>query len=293
MFPNFGYCADLSMPSEYFIPIDWRPTRNRPHRLTVRHPRTCCQQPPRNPVCEHSGHTLVYHTPGVVLGSFHLWILGCSLRLQESFDLPFKNRYIRRPNVFGFDPAIAAYEESDRQAEHSPVKFTNLRVAHANRIVHVEALVEVADRGRPVVHGNADDLQALVSIFVLQFHKTRNFVPAGVTPGCPEVEENYFALVGGEIERSSRQFGKREFRSERMLGDIRNTGARGYTTMPVQAKQSYRDCDGRDGDENLFSQCVVLDGGSVASPILPWRPDSLSRPSASRNCPEYRAPSHW
>lgn len=36
-----------------------------------------------------------------------------------------------------------------------------------------------------------------------------------------------------ELHRLSRQFGKREFRSERMLGDIRNTGARRYTTMPV------------------------------------------------------------
>ena len=78
-----------------------------------------------------------------------------------------------------------------------------------------------------------------------------------------------------------------------MPGDIRNTGARGSTTMPVQEKQPDRDCDGRDGDQNLFPQCVVLDGGSVASPILPWQPDTLSRPSPSRNCPEYRAPSHW
>jgi hypothetical protein len=39
-----------------------------------------------------------------------------------------------------------------------------------------------------------------------------------------------------------------------MLGDIRNTGARGYTTMPVQEKQSHRDCDGCGGDQNLLSQ---------------------------------------
>src|ERR1019366_10307346 len=99
-----------------------------------------------------------------------------------------------------------------------PVKFTNVRVAHGNRIVHVEALVEVADRGRPVVHGNANDLQTLVPVFVLQFDEMWDFLPARVIPGCPEVEENYFAAVGGEIERLSRQFGKREFRSQRMLG---------------------------------------------------------------------------
>ncbi len=157
--------------------------------------------------------------------------------------------------MFGFDSAIAAYEESDRQAEHSPVKFTNLRVAHANRIVHVEALVEVADRGRPVVHGNANNLKTLIPVFILQFHEMWDFFPARVTPGCPEVEENYFAPIGGEIERLSRQFGKREFRSQRMLGDIPNTGAREYNTMPIQEKQSHRDCDGRGGDENLLSRC--------------------------------------
>ena len=40
-----------------------------------------------------------------------------------------------------------------------------------------------------------------------------------------------------------------------MPGDIRNIGARGYSTMPVQEKQSHRDCDGRGGDQNLLSQC--------------------------------------
>jgi hypothetical protein len=102
-----------------------------------------------------------------------------------------------------------------------------------------------------------------------------------------------FAPVGGEIERFSRQFGKREFRSERTLGDIRNADARGQSTMPVQGKQSYRDCDGRDGDQNLLSQCVVLDRGRVASPTLPWQPDSPYPPSSRRNCQEYKAPSRW
>src|SRR5208337_1903625 len=129
--------------------------------------------------------------------------------LQKSFDLSFKNRYIRRAKVLSFDPAIAADEESDRQAEHSPVKLSSLCIAHGNRIVHVKSLVELADRGRSVIHGNANDLQALMPIFVLQFDEMRNFLPTRVAPGCPEVEENHFAAVGGEIERLSGQFGKR------------------------------------------------------------------------------------
>jgi len=100
----------------------------------------------RKPTRGYSGRL----QPGLVIVS--------TARLQKSFDLPLENRYIRRANVLGFDAAIAVYQESDRQAENSPVKFTYLRVAHGNRIIHVETLVEVADGLRFVVHGNADDL---------------------------------------------------------------------------------------------------------------------------------------
>ena len=156
-----------------------------------------------------------------------------SLRLQKSFDLLLKNRYVGCANVFGFDPSIAAYKESDGQAEYSPVKLTSLRIAHGNRIVHVETLVVFADGFRFVVHGNADDLQPLIPILVLQFHKMRNFFPARFTPGCPEIEENYFAPVSREIDCLSRQTGKRKFGSERMPGDICSTDTSGQSAMPV------------------------------------------------------------
>src|ERR1022692_1171981 len=118
----------------------------------------------------------------------------------------------------------------------------------------------------------------------------RNFLPARVTPCRPEVEENYFAPVGEEIERLSRQFWKREFRSKGMLGDSCNTVT---STMLVQVIECHHHSDRRDADQNLLSQCVVLDRSSDASSTLPWQRDSPYPPSSRRNYRRYRAPSRW
>jgi len=69
--------------------------------------------------------------------------------------------------MFGGDPAIPPDQERDRQSEHSSVEFACLCIAHHYRIVHLELPVEVADRFRTIVHGNANDPQAPISIFVL------------------------------------------------------------------------------------------------------------------------------
>jgi hypothetical protein len=65
--------------------------------------------------------------------------------LQERFDLAVKRRYLCRANVLRVDAAIAADHESNRQAENTSIKFPNPRVAHGNRIIHVETLIEVMD----------------------------------------------------------------------------------------------------------------------------------------------------
>jgi len=86
---------------------------------------------------------------------------------QLRFDLAVKRRDVRSANVFGTYATVATYQERDRQSENSSVKFTRLCIAHHNRIIHLEALIEVAYRFRSIIHGNADDLQALVAVFVL------------------------------------------------------------------------------------------------------------------------------
>src|ERR1019366_9175611 len=98
--------------------------------------------------------------------------------------------------MFGGDPAIPPDQERDRQSENSAIKFTRLRIAHHNRVVHLEALVELAYRFRSVIHRNADDLQALVTVLVLQFDEMRDLLPAGIAPGCPEVQKDDLAPIG-------------------------------------------------------------------------------------------------
>src|SRR5437588_11689540 len=98
--------------------------------------------------------------------------------------------------MLGADPAIAPDQECDRQSEHSSIEFTGLGRAHYDRVVHLEALVEVAYRFRSIIHGNADDLQALRAIFVLQFAEMRNLVAARIAPGCPEIQQDDLAPIG-------------------------------------------------------------------------------------------------
>ena len=91
------------------------------------------------------------------------------------------------------------------------------RVAHYHGIVHMEALVIIAHRFGRIVHGNADDLQALSAILVLQFDETRYLLAAWITPGRPEIQENYSSPVIGELEMSTPQIRQREIGSQRKL----------------------------------------------------------------------------
>ena len=90
-----------------------------------------------------------------------------SLTPQLRCDLAVKRRDIRSTNVFGTYAAVASYQERDRQSEHSSIEFTRLRIAHHNRVVYFVALIEFAYRFWSIIHGNADDLQTLVAVFVL------------------------------------------------------------------------------------------------------------------------------
>ena len=99
-------------------------------------------------------------------------------------------------NKFGIDPAIPPDQECDWQSENSSVEFARLRIAHHNRVVHFEVLVEITHRFRSVVHGNANDLKALVTVLILKLDETRNLLPAGIAPGCPEVQKDDLAPIG-------------------------------------------------------------------------------------------------
>ena len=94
------------------------------------------------------------------------------------------------------DPAIPADYESDRQSENSAVEFARLCIAHHNRVIHFEALIEVAYSFRPIIHGNADDLQALLAVLILEVDEMWNLVPARIAPGRPEIQKNDLAPIG-------------------------------------------------------------------------------------------------
>src|SRR5579864_2286536 len=102
--------------------------------------------------------------------------------------------------MFGSDAPVPPDQECDRQSQNSPIKLSRFRIAHHHRIIHLEALVELAHGFWSVIHGNADDLQALAAILILQFNEMRDLVAAGIAPGCPEIQENDFASIRGETQ---------------------------------------------------------------------------------------------
>src|ERR1035441_1868082 len=97
--------------------------------------------------------------------------------------------------------AITANHECDRQSQNASVRLSYLFTPQRDGVVHLELLVELADRLRIIVHGNANHLQAPLAILVLELHKVGDFTSAGCTPRRPEVEQYYFASVVGEFQR--------------------------------------------------------------------------------------------
>ncbi len=120
--------------------------------------------------------------------------------------------------MFLADYALAIDEEGDGEAEDSAVLFAGLGVAHYDRVIHFELLVEGGDGVRGVVHGDADDLEALRAVLVLQVDEVRDFGATGFAPGGPEIEENYLASVVREFEWRAGELGECEVGSRARLG---------------------------------------------------------------------------
>ena len=134
--------------------------------------------------------------------------------------------------------ALAVDEEGDGQAKDSVVEFANLRVAHDDRIVDFEFTNEGRDGVGGVVHGDADDLQALRAVLVLQLDEEGSFFAAGRAPGRPEVEQNYFSAIVGERERFAGELLESEVGCETMLG-----GRWNWARSPATVDVGSRDCD--------------------------------------------------
>jgi len=98
------------------------------------------------------------------------------------------------------DLALAVDQEGDGEAEDSAVLLADFCVAHDDRVIHFELLGEGGDGVGGVVHGDADDLESLRGVFVLQVDEVWDLGAARFAPGGPEIEEDDFAAVVGEFE---------------------------------------------------------------------------------------------
>ena len=136
---NPGLSRDRRIKSQIAL---WRASRGRNCCSSMRTP-----YPRLLGLLASAGASLLL--PGFAEGSFHP---------QQGCDFPFKDRDVSSANVLGIYTAVAVDQQSHRQSQNSSVKFASRGVAHHYRIIHLEMLVEVADRFRPIVHGNANNL---------------------------------------------------------------------------------------------------------------------------------------
>jgi len=146
-------------------------------------------------------------------------LFGCaSGGLQEAFYLSLKDGGIGSSDMFGVDASIAVNQKRDRQSQNTTVQLSSLSTAHYDGIVHVELLGERADGVGAIVHGDADDLQAAVTVALLQFYEMGNFLAARIAPGRPEIEKNDFAAVCRQAKIMSVELRKGEIRCGKVLG---------------------------------------------------------------------------
>ena len=96
---------------------------------------------------------------------------------------------------------MAVDEEGDGHALHGEL-LGDVVVAEDHGVVNLLLGEEGAD-GFPAVdvQGDADDGEATIFVFGLEFDEPGDFELAAVAPGGPEIEKNNLAFEGGELER--------------------------------------------------------------------------------------------
>jgi hypothetical protein len=121
-------------------------------------------------------------------------------RRQKVCDLGFEHGRICSSDVFGVNAPIASYQECYWQSKNASIELTQLGASECDRVVHVEVTIELTDRVRTVVHGNSDDLKARLPVLILKLDESWDFLAAGATPSCPEVEQDQLPAVACQIE---------------------------------------------------------------------------------------------
>src|ERR1019366_1773789 len=97
--------------------------------------------------------------------------------------------------------AVAVDEIRCGQHADAAVAFANRFFAEQDGVVDAHFLCEFSDVfGAGIVHGYADDLEALWAVFFLQLDKPRHLDLAGTAIRGPEIKQNGFAAKVGELE---------------------------------------------------------------------------------------------
>ena len=116
--------------------------------------------------------------------------------LQKHSDVLIEYRSISGAYVLGVNASLAVDQESNRQAEDSSVSSADIRSSHDDGVVHMELLIESADWIGAVIHRDADDLQTLAPVLLLQIDEVRRLFAAGDAPGGPEIQQDDLAPIG-------------------------------------------------------------------------------------------------
>lgn len=90
---------------------------------------------------------------------------------EQPRNLAFPYRRIDWSGMFSVNVPVAADKEGDREPENATIKFAELGAPKRDRIVHMELSIELADWFGPVIHGNSNDLQTTIPVFVLQLNE--------------------------------------------------------------------------------------------------------------------------
>ena len=97
------------------------------------------------------------------------------------------------------DFPIPVYQEGDGETKNAAVHFSQLLVAHHDRVIQSVFLIGSVYWWCLIVHRDADDLQPPSAIFLLPLNKARHLGKTWRTPGSPEIEQDDLAAIGRQI----------------------------------------------------------------------------------------------
>jgi len=97
------------------------------------------------------------------------------------------------------DFPVPVYQKGDGETKNAAVHFSQLLVAHYDRVIQSVFLIGSAYGWCLIVHRDADNLQPPSAVLPLPFNKARHLGKTWRTPGSPEIEHDNFAAIGGQI----------------------------------------------------------------------------------------------